>query len=107
MQELLNMYPIATNILVCVAIVYLVVKVIKYVGFDKLREIAYQGFLQAEKEFKYGDNHTKFEYVVSLVRRSVPTYLAPFVTEKLLRSLIQVWFDLCKDLLNYERSKEE
>ena len=107
MQELLNMYPVATNVLVCVVIAYLVVKVVRYVGFDKLREIAYKGFLQAEKEFKNGDNHIKFEYVVSLVRKAVPMYLAPFVTEKLLRSLIQMWFDICKDLLDYTKEKGE
>lgn len=107
MENLLKQYPMTIYILLCILITYLIIKVVRFVGFDKLRKVAYQGFLQAEKEFKSGENQAKFEYVVGLVRSSVPPYLAPFVTEKLLRNIIQTWFDLCKDLLNYEKDKEE
>ena len=103
----MNMQPIIIITILVLILIYLLVRVVKYVGIDKLREVAYQGFLQAEKNFKYGDNHTKFEYVVCIVRRAVPTYLAPFITEKLLRELVQLWFNLCKDLLNYQNAKEE
>ena len=99
--------PIVVYVLLGVLVVYLVVRVVKYVGLDKLREVAYQGFLLAEKEFNQGDNQEKFEYVVDLVRSAVPIYLKPFITEKLLRNIIQMWFNLCKDLLNYTKEKGE
>lgn len=102
----MDMQPIIMFTILTLIIIYLIVQVIKHIGLDKLREVAYQGFLQAEKDFKYGDNHTKFEYVVCIVRRAVPMYLAPFVTEKLLRELIQIWFNLCKDLLNYSAKEK-
>ena len=53
----MDMQPIIVFTILTLIILYLIVQVIKHIGLDKLREVAYQGFLQAEKDFKYGDNH--------------------------------------------------
>lgn len=88
-------------ILVVVAVVlYAVVKLLQTIGLEKVRGKVYEGFLKAEHEFKHGDNHTKFEYVVNLAKQSVPTPFNLFITEDLLRKVIQLWFDLVKDLLD-------
>lgn len=96
-------YPIlaiALIILIVIAVVFLGVKMIQRVGLEKIRAIVYQGFVMAEHEFQYGDNAQKFEYVVQLARSSLPSPFGMFITENMLRKVIQLWFDLCKDLLD-------
>lgn len=83
-----------------------IVFMIKHLGVEKLRKIAYQGFLLAEKNFNHGDNQAKLDFVVELVKGSAPKVLKPFITKKLLTGIIQSWFNMCKDLLNYETKKE-
>lgn len=79
---------------------FLLIKYIQTLGLEKVREIVYQGFIKAEHEFKHGDNKMKFEYVVHLARSSLPSPFNLFITETFLRETIQLWFDLCKDLLD-------
>lgn len=81
-------------------VVFLFIKQMRRMGLEEIRDIVYQGFIVAENEFKYGDNKEKFEYVVKLARDSVPSVFKLFITEKVLRDVIQAWFDLCKDLLD-------
>ena len=87
-------------LIILVSTLFLLVKYIQNLGLEKVREIVYQGFLKAEHEFKHGDNKQKFEYVVQLAKRSLPSPFNMFITETLLRDTIQLWFDLCKDLLD-------
>ena len=100
-------------LLLMLVFVVIFIKVMKSLGLEKIRPIVYKGFLLAENEFKKGDNKLKFEYVVHLARDSIPKPFKAFITEQTLRDIIQLWFELCKDLLddgklnNKEVKKEE
>lgn len=87
-------------VLIIAVVIFLAVKVIQKIGLEKIRAVVYQGFLKAEHEFQYGDNTQKFEYVIQLARSSIPAPFNMFITESLLRKVVQLWFDLIKDLLD-------
>ena len=87
-------------VLIVAVVVFLAVKAIQKIGLEKIRAVVYQGFLKAEHEFQYGDNTQKFEYVIQLARSSIPAPFNMFITESLLRKVVQLWFDLIKDLLD-------
>lgn len=91
---------IAFIVVMVILVVLLAIKVIQKLGLEKVREIAYQGFIIAENEFLHGENTDKFNFVVNLVRDSVPQPFKVFITESLLRIVIEDWFKLCKDLLD-------
>lgn len=93
-------FAIIFLLLVLLVTLFLLVKYAQSVGLEKIRAIVYQGFLDAEHAFKHGDNKQKFEYVVQLARSSLPSPFNIFINESLLRKTIQLWFDLCKDLLD-------
>lgn len=80
--------------------IFLLVKYVQYVGLEKIRADVYQGFIKAEHLFKEGDNTAKFNYVVELAKMSIPAPFNLVISEALLRKVIQLWFDLCKDLLD-------
>ena len=73
---------------------------VQHVGLESIREKVYKLFIEAEHEFQHGDNTEKFEYVVNMAKAAVPSPFNLFITEKLLRRVVQAWFDLCKDLLD-------
>ena len=103
MYEFLFSNPIIAMIfiaIITVIAIFLMIKAIQQMGLEKIRKYVYKLFVTAEHEFKYGDNEQKFEYVVQLARSSLPAIFRPFITEKLLKQAIQLWFDLCKDLLD-------
>ena len=86
--------------LVAVIFIVVVVKALQAIGLERIRKIVYQGFVIAEHEFMYGDNAAKFDYVIQLARSHIPLPFSLVITESLLRTVIQAWFDLCKDLLD-------
>ena len=87
-------------VLVVAVAIFLAVKSMQNIGLEKIRAYVYQGFIKAEHEFQQGDNEQKFDYVVQLARSSIPAPFNLFITEKLLRKVIQLWFDICKDFLD-------
>lgn len=87
-------------IIVLAVICIIAVKILQSIGMEKVRKTVYLAFVDAENRFKKGDNRAKFEYVVSKAKKAVPAPFNLFITEKLLRNVIQLWFDLCKDLLD-------
>lgn len=87
-------------LVVLAVVVYIAVKQMQRIGLEKVRAVVYKGFLKAEHNFNYGDNHTKFEFVVQLARSAIPSPFNVFITEDLLRKVVQLWFDLIKDLLD-------
>ena len=87
-------------LIVAAVFIFLLVKELQGMGMEKIRAVVYQAFIKAEHKFKYGDNTQKFEYVVNLARSHLPAPFNIFVTESLLRSVVQMWFDLVKDLLD-------
>ena len=80
--------------------ILLLIKLMQSIGMEKIREKVYQAFLKAEHRFQHGDNHEKFEYVVNVAKTAIPSPYNLFITETLLRDVIQLWFDLIKDLLD-------
>jgi hypothetical protein len=79
---------------------FLIVKYIRHMGLESIRERVYQAFLDAEHEFQYGENTEKFEYVLNIAKSAIPAPFNLFITEALLRKVVQAWFDLVKDLLD-------
>lgn len=79
---------------------FFVVKVMQTIGMERVRGYVYKLFVEAEHEFKHGENEEKFDYVVCLARGAVPSPFNLFITERLLRKVIQTWFVLVKDLLD-------
>lgn len=87
-------------ILFLVITILLCIKIARDAGLEKIRAVVYDGFVKAENKFKHGDNEQKFEHVVQLARSALPEPWDLLITEKLLRKTIQLWFDICKDLLD-------
>lgn len=81
-------------------VIYLAIRVFRHVGLEKIRGHVYKLFVEAEHEFQYGDNEEKFEYVICLARAAIPSPFNLFITETLLRKVVQAWFDMTKDLLD-------
>lgn len=103
MYDVLVVYPVIGAIFIVACIVgglFLFGKVMQKIGLAKIRKIVYAGFVEAEKMFQHGDNKEKFEYVINLARSAVPMPFSLFITESLLRKVVQLWFDLVKDLLD-------
>ena len=102
MYEFLTQNPIIAIIFIVIVIaaaVFLIVKAVQNIGLEKIRKYVYQKFDEAEHQFKYGENEQKFEYVIQLARSAIPAPFDIFITEKLLRKTVQLWFDLVKDIL--------
>lgn len=103
MYEFLVQNPIFTIIFmlfVVVCVVFMIIKALQTMGLEKIRSYVYQLFIKAEHEFNHGENEQKFEYVIQLARGHIPMPFKMFITHKTLRKVIQLWFDLCKDLLD-------
>lgn len=103
MYENLIQNPKLAILIVCVIAIligYIAIKLIQAIGMEKVRKIVYRAFVDAENNFKHGDNRAKFEYVVDIAKKSVPAPFNLFITENNLRKVIQLWFILCKDLLD-------
>jgi hypothetical protein len=95
-----NITTLVLALIGIVIAVFLIVKYIRHVGLESIRERVYKAFLDAEHDFQYGDNVEKFEYVINIAKSAIPTPFNLFITESLLRKVVQAWFDLVKDLLD-------
>ena len=95
-----NIVNIIVFIIGTVIISIFAVREVQNFGLEKIRKYVYKGFLEAEKKFVYGDNTSKFEYVIAIAKEYIPAPFNCFITEKLLRRIVQEWFDLCKDFLD-------
>ena len=107
MLELLKTYPqlvYAIVIVVTILIAIVLVKLVQMLGFEKCRAIVYKAFVNAEHLFLSGDE--KFDFVVKVALESIPSPYKLFITEKMVRKTIQLWFDICKDLLDDGRVNE-
>ena len=71
---------------------------------DEIRVDVYKLILKAEKEFLYGQNKQKFEYVVQLARSFLPAPLQAIISAPVLQSLfeklIQEIFYEIKDVMD-------
>lgn len=91
---------IAFICIVAVSLCYFAVRMMQKIGMEKVRKTVYKAFVYAENHFNHGENRIKFEYVVQQAQKKIPAPFNLFITEKLLRDTIQLWFTLCKDLLD-------
>ena len=87
-------------VVVMVGLLFLFVKLMQTIGMEKVREYVYKLFVEAEHEFKHGENEEKFNYVILYVKSAIPAPFNLFITEKTVRKVVQLWFDLTKDLLD-------
>lgn len=101
-EQLANNKSICIIVLCILTVVFclIAVKVMQTIGMEKVRKTVYQAFIEAENRFRYGENRSKFNYVVDIAKKSIPAPFNLFITETLIRDVIQLWFDLCKDLLD-------
>ena len=84
--------------------VFLIKKLIDYItkkGLEGIRLDVYKLFVEAEKTFlASGQGQQKFDYVIRLARSMLPKPVQVFVSEKMLKEVVQLWFDGVKDLLD-------
>lgn len=102
-EYLVQTNPVLATIVILLGVaivVFLVVKTMQKLGLDTIRLYAYNWFEKAEDEFEQGQNEEKFEYVLNLAKMTIPSPFNVFITESVLRKAVQLWFDLCKDLLD-------
>lgn len=96
-----NQVAAVTFIVIVLAIIlFFVVKKLQSIGLNKIRARVYHLFVEAENTFNHGDNTQKFEYVINWAEHHIPAPFNLFITESLLRKVVQMWFDLVKDLLD-------
>ncbi len=67
----------------------------------EVRADVYQLFLEAEHTYLHtGEGLQKMEYVIQRARSMLPNWAQFFITEELLRKVVQLWFEAVKDLLD-------
>ena len=70
-------------------------------SLQKIRKDVYELFLRAEHKYlNTGEGKQKMEYVIQRARSLLPPLAQFFITEDLLRKVVQSWFDAVKDLLD-------
>lgn len=104
-MELLNMMPLWLFVLIAIAIVVSVITMavtyLKSRELEEIREDVYQLILKAEYKYKEsGQGKQKMKWVVSQARKLLPSWMQAIMSEDALMSIIQVWFNGIKDLLD-------
>lgn len=80
---------------------FTVVSYLKDATLEDIRVDAYKLFLKAENGFKgTGKGKQKMEWVVKAINGVIPNWLKIFVSDDMLKELLQTWFDNIKDLLD-------
>lgn len=91
-------------VITALIIAFLIKKLIDYItkkGLEGIRLDVYKLFLEAEKTFlASGQGQQKFDYVIRLARSMLPKPVQVFVSDKMLKEIVQLWFDGVKDLLD-------
>ena len=95
-----NKEMIILAIIGLIIVFYLAVKLIQKIGLEKIRAAVYQLFIESEHAFQSGEGAEKFEYVINLAKTIIPSPFNLFISERLLRKVVQAWFDITKDLLD-------
>lgn len=105
MKELFGQNKVLFLAVITVLIIaFLIKKFIDYItkkGLEGIRYDVYKLFLEAEHTFMAsGQGQQKLDYVIHLARSMLPPTAQLFVSEKMLREVVQIWFDGIKDLLD-------
>lgn len=100
----MNVTPILTMILLFALLFAVAVLTYLYIRdktLEDIREDVYKLFLEAEHHFEYtAAGKQKMSFVISRARLLLPTWAQFFVTEELLKKVVQLWFDAVKELLD-------
>ena len=100
-MELLVILKIIATILLAVLVGLVFYRYIRDCTLDDIRAGVYQLFLEAEHTYlRTGAGMQKMEYVIQRARSMLPGWAQVFITEEVLRNVIQLWFDGIKDLLD-------
>lgn len=68
--------------------------------WTKVREFAYKSMLLAERTLGDENGKLKFEFVARIVYKYLPLWLKPFISEEVIKKLIQRWYNRAKDFLD-------
>lgn len=66
----------------------------------RIREFAYELMLMAERSFKDEEGKLKYDFVVEMVYRSIPSWLKLFIKKEDIQKLIEKWYQTAKDYLD-------
>lgn len=104
-MELLSMVPmwlvIVIAVIMAITIIAMAVTYLKNKTLEQIRVDVYQLILKAEHMYKESaQGKQKMKWVVSQARSLLPGWVQALVSEDTLMSVIQVWFDGVKDLLD-------
>ena len=100
-MEILLILKIIVAVLLAVSVGVLAYMYIRDCTLDDIRTGVYQLFLEAEHTYLETDSgKKKMKYVIRRARSLLPAWTKFFVTEELLRTVVQMWFDGIKDLLD-------
>ena len=104
MKELFEQNKVLFLAVIAALIVFLVKKLINYItrkGLEGIRLDVYKLFVEAEKTFRASkQGQQKFDYVIHMARGLLPKPIQLFVSESMLKEIVQLWFDGVKDLLD-------
>lgn len=105
MKELFEQNKVFFLAVITVLIIaFLVKKLIDYItkkGLEGIRLDVYKLFVEAEKTFRASkQGQQKFDYVIHMARGLLPKPIQLFVSESMLKEIVQLWFDGVKDLLD-------
>lgn len=95
-----NMEIVTLAVIGIIFALFVIVRAVQKIGLEKIRGYVYKLFVAAEHKFQHGENEEKFEYVICFAKSAIPAPFNLFITETLLRKVVQAWFDLVKDLLD-------
>ena len=92
--------------IIAIAIVVIVLGFMAFWEIKKngLKETALKLILEAEENMQNGDE--KMAYVIEKLMSLIPMPLQLFITENMIKALIQKVFDNVKPLLDYKGSEE-
>ncbi|MEQ2711424.1 hypothetical protein AAAU51_09580 [Anaerostipes amylophilus] len=105
MKELFEQNKLLFLAVITVLIIaFLIKKLIDYItkkGLEGIRLDVYKLFVEAEKTFKASkQGQQKFDYVIHMARGLLPKPIQLFVSDNMLKEIVQLWFDGVKDLLD-------
>ena len=105
MKELFEQNKLLFLAVITVLIIaFLIKKLIDYItkkGLEGIRLDVYKLFVEAEKTFKASkQGQQKFDYVIHMARGVLPKPIQLFVSDNMLKEIVQLWFDGVKDLLD-------
>lgn len=100
-MEITTFVSILALIALIIGIAALVYMYVRNKSLEEIRADVYQLFLKAEHKFFYTSaGKQKMEYVIQKARSLLPAKVQCFVSDALLKKVVQIWFDEVKDLLD-------